>query len=330
VVGWGILGLGGIASRIAPAVGNAEGANLAGVCSRNRGKADAFAAQYGAAEGYDDYDAMLNDPAVDAVYIATPNSLHLEQTLRALETGVHVLVDKPMALTVAEAETMVEGAKTHGLKLGVGFHLRHHPVHIALKRLIEAGEAGEIIFAEAQHCSNWTVSPRYPWHMDPAMAGAGSMMGRGVHCIDLLRWLVGQEIAEVTALADTPIETDPVETLTVAALKFDGGAFGQFMCSRRVPNEANSVSLYGTQQRLEGEDTLSMAASGHLKITRGVDIKLSRLPLRDAYEVEIEAFSRAVAQDEPFEADGIDGLRSVLVTCAILDSARQGCAVSLR
>ena len=198
-------------------------------------QADAFAAQYGAAEGYDDYDAMLNDPAVDAVYIATPNSLHLEQTLRALGAGVHVLVDKPMALTVAEAETMVEGAKTHGLKLGVGFHLRHHPVHIALKRLIEAGEAGEIIFAEAQHCSNWTGSPRYPWHMDPAMAGAGSMMGRGVHCIDLLRWLVGQEIAEVTALADTPIETDPVETLTVAALKFDGGAFGSSCAADASP-----------------------------------------------------------------------------------------------
>src|SRR6266508_1896419 len=130
-VGWGIVGLGGIAERVARAIGAAEGATLAAVCSRTAERAETFAREFGAARSYSDYSAFLSDEAVSLVYIATPNALHAHQTIEALGAGKHVLVEKPMALTVEDAERRVETARSRGLRLGVGFHLRHHPVHLA-------------------------------------------------------------------------------------------------------------------------------------------------------------------------------------------------------
>jgi 1,5-anhydro-D-fructose reductase (1,5-anhydro-D-mannitol-forming) len=332
-LGWGIIGLGGIASRLAQTIAPVEEANLTAVCSRSREKAASFGAQYGAAKSYDSYDAMLDDPAVDVVFISSPNGLHAEQTLQALEAGKHVLVEKPVALTVADAEAMAASAKSHGLKLGCGFHLRHHPVNIEIKRLIEEGEAGDVILAQAQFCygafGHPTIS-REGWKMDPAMAGAGSIMGLGVHCIDLLCWLVGQEVVEATAFTDGPNDVYPVEFITVATFRFDGGAFAHFASSRRLPNSANGVVVYGTERRLEGERTVSTVAEGHLKITRGAETTISQIPLRDPYEAEVEAFSRAIERDETFGADGEDGVRSVEATVAVLESAATGRAVSLR
>jgi 1,5-anhydro-D-fructose reductase (1,5-anhydro-D-mannitol-forming) len=325
-VGWGIVGLGGIARLVAGAIGQAENARLAAVCSRTAEKAREFGSAHGAAAQYADYEAMLADPAVGVVYVATPNALHPPQTLAALGAGKHVLCEKPMALTVADGRAMVERARAAGRLLGVGFHLRHHPVHREMKRLIEAGEIGQPIYASALwgSYSPGLAEQRERWQMQPELAGAGSLMGLGVHGIDLLGWLLGQQVVEATAMADGPNERYPVEFLTAATLRFDGGALAQLVSSRRLPNGLNSVTVYGTEKRLDGEETLGMAPSGQLRIVRGAESTVVRVPLRDAYMSEVEAFSRAVESGEGFAASGQDGLRSVAVTEAILESARTG------
>ena len=330
-VGWGMLGLGGIARFMGPAIGQAEDARLAAVCSRDAARARDFAAAHGAAAHYDSYEAMLADPQVEVVYIATPNALHTPQTLAALTAGKHVLVEKPMALTVADAEAMVQQAQAAGRLLGVGFHLRHHPVHRELKRLIDEGAAGDLVFANSLWGSYGPglAQQRERWQMQPALAGAGSIMGLGVHEIDLLRWLLGQEIVEVTAMADGPSDEYPVEFLTAATLRFAGGTIGQFVSSRRLPNGVNSVAVYGTAQRVEGVETLGMTPSGWLRVTSGAETREMRVPLRDAYLAEVEAFSQAAQTGEPFAASGEDGLQSVIATVAILEAARTGQAVQL-
>jgi predicted dehydrogenase len=182
-VTWGIVGLGGIANRMAVALRQANDAELVAVCSRDRAKAGEFAAQHGATKPYADYQEFLIDPRVDVVYISTPNAMHAPQTLAALNAGKHVLVEKPMALTVSDAEAMVERARAVKRILGVGFHLRHHPVHRQIKHLVDSGELGDLIFA----ASLWgSYSPglakqRERWQMQPDQAGAGSIMGLGVH-----------------------------------------------------------------------------------------------------------------------------------------------------
>jgi 1,5-anhydro-D-fructose reductase (1,5-anhydro-D-mannitol-forming) len=327
-VGWGAWGAGGFGRRVAGLINGAAGAHLAAVYSRDAAKGAALAAELGARAAHDDAAAFLADPSMQAVYIATPNNLHAEHALRALRAGKHVLVEKPMALTVADATALVEEAERRGLQLGVGFHLRHHPVHQALKARLESGEPGDIIFAQAQFCSNSQIPPDR-WQMNLAVAGGGAIMGLGVHMIDLLRHLTGQEVVRVTAVADGPGEGRPVEALLLGTLVFDGGAFGQVICSRRLPNSLNNVTVYAANERLVGEDTNSMVASGRLVVGRGAEVTITNVPLRDAYLNEIESFSRAVAGGPAFAANGRDGLHSVEVTVALLESARTGRAVTI-
>jgi len=325
-VGWGIVGLGGIARLMAMAVQQAENATLAAVCSRDPAKAADFSTRHGAAAQYHSYEAMLADPRVAVVYIATPNALHAPQALAALDAGKHVLVEKPMALTVGDAEMMVTRARAAHRVLGVGFHLRHHPVHREIKRLGDNGDLGNLVFATSLWGSYGPglAQQRERWQMQPDLAGAGSIMGIGVHEIDLLRWLLGQEVVEVTAMTDGPNDQYPVEFLTAATLRFSDGAIGQFVSSRRLPNGANGVSVYGTERRVDGEETLGMTPSGQLRIIHGTETRITRVPLRDAYLTEAEEFSRAVQTGGPFEASGEDGARSVAITVAILEAARAG------
>jgi 1,5-anhydro-D-fructose reductase (1,5-anhydro-D-mannitol-forming) len=328
-VGWGILGLGGFARRMAPLFSAAEGAHLAAISSRDPARAASLAAEFGAARSHAGEEALFADPDVRAIYIATPNALHAEQAIRALRAGKHVLVEKPMALTVADAEAMVEAADRAGVQLGVGFHLRHHPVHRAIKQRLAGGAAGDIIYGQAQFCS-FSQIPLDRWQMNPAIAGAGSIMGLGVHMIDLLRYLTGQEVTSVTAMTDGPAPGRPVEFLMLGTLAFDGGAYGQVISSRRLPNSLNNVTIYTTHERLVGEETNSMQPSGRLVAGHGPEVTINNIPLRDAYLNEIEAFSRAVAGGPAFEASGRDGLRVVEITVALLESARAGRAITLQ
>ena len=121
-IGWGIVSTGRHPdTKMAPAINEADGASLAAVMSRDMGRAEAFAQKHGSASACDDLDALLRDPAVDVVYIASPNALHAEQTVRAAQAGKHVLVEKPMALSVDDAQRMIDACDMAGVRLGVGF-----------------------------------------------------------------------------------------------------------------------------------------------------------------------------------------------------------------
>jgi 1,5-anhydro-D-fructose reductase (1,5-anhydro-D-mannitol-forming) len=327
-LGWGILGLGTIAARVGAAIHEAQGCSVAAACSRDSDKAAGFASRFGAAP-YDAYEDMLADSSVGAVYISTVNSLHPEQALLALETGKHVLVEKPMALAVADAERIALAADGAGLLLGVGFHLRHHPVHREIRRLVAAGQAGAVAFAAATFGSVWADPPPDAWQMNPALAGHGSITGLGVHLLDLLPWLIGQKIVEVSAFSDGPSAEHPVEFLTEAMLRFDGGAFGHILCSRRLPNATNSLVVYGEALRLDGVGTIGVDAAGHLERVRASETSRYEPPLSDLYTREIEAFARAVEGEEDLEAAAWDGVRSVAVTEALAESARSGRSVLL-
>lgn len=322
-VRWGVVGAGYMAGRVAPGIAASGRAELVAVASRDPERARDLGARFGARSSYGSYAELLADKAVEAVYVATPNAFHAEHTLAALEAGKHVLVEKPMALTVEAAEGMVETAARCDVRLGVGFHLRHHPVHLELARLLGSGVAGAPIYAHAVWGA-WAVDfPHGHWGMDPKLAGGGSMMGRGVHVVDLFCWLLGRPL-QAAALADGPSERYEIEWLTVASLRFEDDVLAQLASSRRLPNPDNSFVIYGSEARLEARSTLSMEPEGELRVTRGGETEIRRIPLADLYALEIEAFSRAVEEGTEFHASGEDGLTSVQVTTAIVESARSG------
>ena len=273
-IGWGIVSTGRHPdTKMAPAITAADGASLAAVVSRDIGRAEAFAQKHGSASAYDDLDAMLRDPAVDVAYIASPNALHAEQTIRAAQAGKHVLVEKPMALSVDDAQRMIDACDAAGVRLGIGFHLRAHEGHQRLRTLVADGALGRVAFAHADWCRGVRGQEAPPpreglqaWWDDPSLIGAGAFMATGVHCADLLRYVLDDDVAEVSAVSDATPDK-PLEELLALTLRFKSGAIATVLTGRRTPDyERNDVIVYGTLGRAGLQASVEMTQGGALAV----------------------------------------------------------------
>ena len=187
---WGLLG----ASRIArnkhiPAAAEATGAEIVAIASRDQAKADAWAAEFSIPTAYDSYDALLADPAVDAVLITLPNSLHAPWTIKAARAGKHILCEKPLATTAQEARAMIAAAGEAGVVLMEGFWIRFHPQLPFIRETIAAGTIGEIRLIRAE--LTYTITD---WGGDSrtrADLGGGALFDAGCYCVHIIRHLVG-------------------------------------------------------------------------------------------------------------------------------------------
>lgn len=335
-VRWAFIGAGRHAELwIAPALEGAANAEPVGVWSRQADNAGAFAARHQIPKIYPTLEEALADPNVDAVFISTPNNLHAPHTLAALQAGKHVLCEKPMSVSVGEAREMVLTAREAGLQLGLGFHLRHHQLLVEARRRVADGDVGAILYATAQFNLTSSPPPRMsiphaPWKRDPdSMGGAAALMGMGVHVIDVLRFLLGQEIVSATALALDYRPEQPLESFAQVMLEFDGGAQGHLVYGGRFPLSKNDIVLYGESGRIVAESVVDVRTMGSLHVSvpdgpAGLRTDTHQPVLVDNYQREIEAFSAAIESGHPFRASGIDGLRSVEVQTAIIESQRTG------
>jgi predicted dehydrogenase len=346
-MGWALVSPGKHAeSLVAPAISLAKDTHLVAVCSRNQARADAFAATHGAQAAYTSLEALVADPRVDVVFIASPNFLHAPYTLIAAQAGKHVLVEKPMAVRVAEAVEMVRTCRAHGVKLGVGFHMRHHPGHQEARRLIGEGVLGTITLVQAQMGSGIRGRTEIPlevfqearsgqrsaWWVQPeGVGGAWAMMAMGTHCVDLLHFLLCQDIVEVTALTDGQRRDSPLERLATTCIRFKGGTLGMVCCGNRMPDSKNDATLYGSYGRLVLGNTLWIALQGSLEVVSDTVNTTVSYP-QDAlalYTRQVEAFNEAIQHDTEPLASGLDGLRVVQATVAMVDSASTGRAVKI-
>jgi 1,5-anhydro-D-fructose reductase (1,5-anhydro-D-mannitol-forming) len=340
-VRWAFVGAGRHAELwIAPAIEAAANAKAVGVWSRQTANAETFAARHGIEQIYHHLDEVVADPGMDAVFVSTPNSLHAAHTIAALRAGKHVLCEKPMAVDVGEAKAMVGAARSSGVQLGLGFHLRHHQLLQEARHRVEAGDLGDILYATAQFNLTSSPPPRVniphaPWKRDPVqMGGAAALMGMGVHVVDLLRFLIGREIAAVSAFALDYQPEMPLETFAQVLLEFEGGAQGHLAYGGRFPLSKNDVVLYGSKGRIVAEDVVDVRTGGALHFSvpdgpAGRRADTHQPMLVDNYPREIEAFSAAVETGQPFAASGVDGLRSVEVQVAIIESQRTGKRVTV-
>jgi 1,5-anhydro-D-fructose reductase (1,5-anhydro-D-mannitol-forming) len=326
-VGWAIISTGRHPeARMAPAINKARNSRLVAVMSRDLERARAFAARHGAPRAYDSLEAVLSDPDVQAVYIASPNYLHAEQTLAAVRAGKHVLVEKPMALTVEDGRRMVAAARQAGVKLGVAFHCRHHPAHREARQVVRSGALGEIVYATA----SWSAlapGPRPEWWSRPEQVGGGAIMGTGVHVFDLLRFVLGREVVEVFAYQDSP----PIETTDSVLFKFEDGSTAHVVCSRKVAYPNNDLNIYGLAGRIRSVDTISTDLKGSLEVTTAAGSTVRSFeaddPPRAMYVGLVEDFARAVLEGCEPAATGEDGLKVIELTLAVFESNRTGRAV---
>ena len=340
-IGWGIVGIGRHSDiKAVPAMNLAAETKVIAAFSRDRERAVAFARKHGIQEAYDSLPDLLRDPRIDAVYIASPNFLHAGYTRMAAEAGKHILVEKPMALNVKEALEMVHVCRRNGVKLGVGFQLRHHPGHRKVRELIREGILGPITLVQGQFFypdpRGMVGLPQRPvlseWWDKPELVGwSYSIMGMGVHVVDLLHFLLDTPILEVAAMTNGQRASQPLDDIAAIVLRFKGGVIGTACCGRRVPDSENDTMIYGTNGRIALRDTARENFGGKLEVissTVNLEEQYER-NLSTLYKLQVEAFNRAVQKDEDFDASGVDGLRIVEITSAIIESASTGRSVKI-
>lgn len=327
-IGWGVVGTGShVTDWMAPAFSRAENTRLAAVCSRELPRAQEVAKQFGFARAYDSYDKMLADDSVDAVYVCTPNSMHAEQAIAAARAGKHVLVEKPMALKSDDAEAMVEVCGAAGVRLGVGFHLRHHPAHQEARRLVQEGLLGQPFVYDLR----WVVAStrRAGWWQDPDMIGAYILAARGVHLMDFARFLSGLEPTAVTMMSDGQRADRPLEEKAVLTLRFGEGVFATLILARHAAGTQNGFAVYGTAGTVQATGTIGPNPTGTLSLVTGsADTEVS-YHAKGPYQAEIEAFNRSIVNGTTPSASGLDGLRVVRITEAAIKSAWEGRTVEI-
>ena len=245
---WAIVGAGGIADRrMIPAIKKDKNSALVAVMDRNPETAKAIGEKYGVPY-FADQDEMLKKVECDAVYIGTPVSVHFEQGMTALKYGKHTFIEKPIAMNAADGEKLVSAFKKAKKQLTIGYMMKYHNLHAKAKELIAGGGIGQVNDIRVQF-SCWYPDIKGAWRQVKKLGGGGAIMDLGVHCIELVEFLLDEEIAEVKSFYSTRSFNYEVEDSAVIIFKTAGGALGHIDVNFNVPDNASEpkLELYGTK-----------------------------------------------------------------------------------
>lgn len=320
-----IAGLGQHADVLATAIVGADGARLVAGASRSADRAAEFGRQHGV-DACESYDALLARDDVDVLIVATPNHLHKDITVNALESGIHVLCEKPLALTESDAIAMVQSAKRFGRLLFVGYYLRFLDVVTIMRTSVVKGEIGIPLDIRAQRYSQHAVAQLRPWRRDLDQAGAGVLCDVAVHLVDLVSYVTGEDVVSVHATARPARRHNVPDDHVVLVLGFRGGGIATITAARGVAGGENDVHIHGSQGAL---------CSGPLrwvdvhKLTVSADGGSRTLSVESGhpYAREIEGVVAAVRGGPSNVATGMDGLVGVRILQAAVRSLESGSTV---
>jgi predicted dehydrogenase len=316
VLRWGILSTANIATlKVIPGMRRAERTEVVAIASRDPANARVVAERFGIPTAHGSYEALLADPDVDAVYIPLPNHLHMEWTIAAARAGKHILCEKPLALTAADAERMTAAARDAGVHLMEAFMYRHHPSWVAVRDLVSSGRIGRLTAIQS-----W-----FSYFNDDASNirnvldfGGGALYDIGCYCVNLSRMLFGGEPTRVTA-AIRRDPTDGTDVLTSAILEFDAG-IASFTCSTRAETDQR-VDVYGDAGRIsvgipfnippDRPTSISVTAGGDPPVAPETEVMT--FATKDPYAAEAEAFAATVLDGAPIPVPPEDAVANLRV-----------------
>jgi predicted dehydrogenase len=317
-LGVGIIGAGFFGGEHARAVAAVSGARLVAASARTPARLTAFTEQFGGT-GYADYRALLDDSAVDAVCIALPNNLHAEATVAAARAGKAILLEKPMASTLAECDAIVNAVHETGAPLMVAHPYRFMRAYQEAIRLVKAGEIGRPVAGTAAMVKDWTFSRREPWHL---AEGGGMWLTNGCHLIDRLCLLLNDEPANVRAMVGPRFHQQEADDIGVGLIGFAGGAVG---FARAIGYSAGARDDWTEVQGTEG--ALRVNHTDGLFMGRGdrwEPVLPGPSPLLDALVAEWEAFLAHARGEAPSAVPAEYGRLMVATTLAGLASSASG------
>ncbi|HWF19846.1 MAG TPA: Gfo/Idh/MocA family oxidoreductase [Verrucomicrobiae bacterium] len=343
-VKWGVIGSGGIARRrtIPEGFVPATNARLVSVYGTNATTNHEVAKQFGA-QPCDSLKALL-DSDIEAVYVASPVQAHHEQVLACARAGKHVLCEKPLGRTVAEAEEMAAACQRAGVQFGTAFMMRFQTQHQAAAEIIRAGKLGQPVYARAQ-LSCWYPPLASSWRQDPSLGGGGSLMDLGGHCIDLLEMFFGP-VKRISCFTKSLVHAYASEDSAATLLQFVNGALATvdtFFCIQDSSSK-NALELYGSKGSIHATGTIGQGSQGEMtcQLLSGETgyeaqqarnasggVKISPEP-QNIYRAEIEAFSKGLLESRPDPEQSAElGLHSQRLLAACYESARSGQAVTI-
>jgi predicted dehydrogenase len=320
----GVLSTADIArKKVVPGMRTADRVDVVAIASRTAGQARRVADDLGIPRAHDSYEALLADADVDAVYIPLPNHLHAEWTIAAAQAGKHVLCEKPLALTSADAQRMVDACRVGGVRLMEAFMYRLHPSWVAVRDLLAAGRIGRL-----QAVQSW-----FSYYNDDSLNirnvrafGGGALMDIGCYCINVSRLLFDGEPTRVEAsMRREP--PDGVDVVTSALLEFGGGV-ASFTCSIRAEDDQR-VDIYGTTGRISVEipfnippdrpSRIHLIAGGDPPVAPGIET--FTFETADPYGVEAQRFAEAILDDVPTPTPPEDAVANMRVIEQIVEAA---------
>ena len=331
-VAFGVIGAGGIASRkTIPGMIKAKNCRLVAVMDLVG--VEKIAARFGGVRAYADEDALLADPEVEAVYIASPVHCHATQIKKAAAAGKHVLCEKPLTLNRKQGEQAVEACRRNKVFLQEGYMMKFHGAHAAIKELIDAGRLGKIVSMRAQ-LSCWYPRMEGAWRQDPKLGGGGALIDMATHLYDLLEHFAGP-IRRVGALAGTLVQDYKSDDASTTLLEFKSGAHATVDCFYCIPDEASRTRLeiYGAGGAVLAEGTIGQGAGGKLEAiysasdagydaaqNKDVVRRFQRVPFPkvNPYTAECAYFADCILAGK---APAINGPRNALRILAVAEGA---------
>ena len=327
---YAVVGLGWIAQEaVLPAFKRAkDNSELVALVTDDPKKAAEMAKQYdvGRTVSYEEYDLFLRSGAIDAVYIALPNNMHRDFTVRAAQAGMHVLCEKPMADNVAECKEMIRACDEHSVKLMIAYRLHFEPGNLKAIDIVNSGEIGEPRIFETVFCQQGeegNVRLKKP-------LGGGPLMDMGVYCINAARYLFRSEPQEVIAFGANNGEPRfrEVHEMASAIIRFPGERLASFTCSFGAA-PIDSYRVVGTLGDLRVSPCYEYHDQITMYLTKNDREHKETISKHDQFGAELLYFSQCVLDNKDPEPDGREGLADVRIVEAVLQSMRSGQAVKL-
>src|SRR5580692_3862537 len=323
--GYCVIGLGQIAGHFMPGVLLTNNSRITALVSGHREKAERIAAEYGipasSIYNYENFNEIARNPAIDAVYVALPNSMHAEYTIRAAKAGKHVLCEKPMSINVAEAEAMIAACKSARVKLMIAYRCHYEPTNLKAVKLIRDGALGQVQTIESSFGFNIKAGE---WRLSKALAGGGPLFDVGIYSLNACRYLTGEEPQEIAAFAST-IDRDgrfkEVEENVSWTMRFPSGAVASCTTTYGAPMEGY-FRVHGSKGWLEANQAFvyeGLSLHGEFSAMKLDEANPSRDPSH--FQAEAEHFSHCVQNGLESTSPGEEGLRDLRYITQIYKSA---------
>lgn len=345
-VKFGIIGAGGIADRrTLPGMLLAKNAEIYAVMEIDAKRAEELRQKYNAKYAYTDETELLNNPEIEAVYIASPVVCHARQAKLAADKGKQILIEKPIAMTIEEGEDVINYCTQKGVKIAAGFMMRFGAHVMNMKKAIEEGKIGQVVSGYSQF-TLWLPDDAGNWRLNKAKSGGGSLMDMGVHCIDLMEYILGSKVKQVTAFNDTITFKYDVEDTSTLLLKMESGAQCVVATNFNIPDDAAKwrLEFFGTKGRLMGDTIIGQIDGGSLKAifmdnVGGYDSEQTHKEAEEIdingefgnmYTREIESFADSVLNNKPLVVPASDALHVQKVIAAAYESSKTNKIIDIK